>query len=220
MRQVLLNIISFSNIYLLRMIMRCYGSVYWGGGVWLPSWQCIVSRQKPWVQALSLWMISRATGRMASTAWAHISACSVSSWHMPFCSMATAFRTADSLTMKSRLWLILPLQPTHRISPRKSLASHKSAQREPAVLAVEQLADNAVPKVREVLVAELRVLGRIADGAVDGVQHSPDGVFRVGGVGELLAEVVAIAAGHVRLVLGIHGHSQQGQGQYLLHHSH
>ena len=44
---------------------------------------------------------------------------------------------------------------------------------------------------------------------------SPDGVFRVGGVGELLAEVVTIAAGHVRLVLAIHGHSQQGQGQYL-----
>ena len=46
-------------------------------------------------------------------------------------------------------------------------------------------------------------------------KFSPDGVFRVGGVGELLAEVVAIAAGHVRLVLAIHGHSQQGQGQYL-----
>ena len=46
-------------------------------------------------------------------------------------------------------------------------------------------------------------------------KFSPDGVFRVGGVGELLAEVVTVAAGHVRLVLAIHGHSQQGQGQYL-----
>ena len=44
---------------------------------------------------------------------------------------------------------------------------------------------------------------------------SPDGLLRVGSVGELLAEVVAIAAGHVRLILAINRNGQQYQGQYL-----